>query len=121
MSVYDSFDKSSNGGDPWTAFGGTSVATPVFSGVLALAQQDRIDESKAILSQSQIESDIYSAYTNSTEYGELFHDITLGNNSDVSSRGKVTVSGYSATTGYDLATGLGSPIANNFVPYLASL
>src|SRR5208282_3037166 len=44
----------------------------------------------------------------------VFHDITSGNNSVPG------VTGYSSTTGYDLATGLGSvdanALVNNWVP-----
>ena len=36
-----------------------------------------------------------------------FHDITTGNN------------GYAAGVGYDLVTGIGTPIANNLIPQLS--
>jgi subtilase family serine protease len=120
VSVYDSFDASyNNDGDPWTAYGGTSVAAPVTAGVLGLAQQDLIAASKPILNSVQADTAFYEAY-NSPSYSTYFHDITLGNNSNVNSRGRTTVTGFNATTGYDEATGIGSLIANTLVPYLAS-
>jgi subtilase family serine protease len=48
---------------------------------------------------------LYQIYANPTLYGEAFHDITIGNNSF----GGIT--GYSAATGWDPATGLGTPDA----------
>jgi hypothetical protein len=44
--------------------------------------------------------------TGSSLYAADYRDITSGSN------------GHPALTGYDLATGLGSPLANNLVPYL---
>jgi hypothetical protein len=41
-------------------------------------------------------------------YASNYHDITMGSN------------GHAAGTGYDLATGLGSPQANNLIPWLIS-
>ena len=114
VSIYDSFD-----GDNWTATGGTSVASPMFAGVLALAQQGRIAAGQPLLTSVQIDSALYSAYTNPTTYADLFNDVTLGKNTNLSARtGNVTVVGFSATTGYDEATGLGSPWAAYMVPYL---
>ena len=74
---------------------------------------------KTLLTSTQIDTALYPAY-NPTTYADLFQDVTLGKNSDLSSSSAVTVAGFTATTGYDLATGLGSPIANTMVPYLAA-
>ena len=113
-SVYDSYD--ANGGSAWTAYGGTSLASPLFAGMLSIAQQQRVAAGKPILNSVQINNSLYAAYK-SPSYLTYFHDITGGNNSD-SYDG---YAGYSTSTGYDLATGLGSPIANALVPYLAGL
>ena len=54
-------------------------------------------------------------------YSAGFHDITSGTNSAVeldSSNNPVTITGYSAGTGWDPVTGLGSPIANQLIPML---
>jgi subtilase family serine protease len=117
VSVYDSLDSARS---PWTAFGGTSVAAPLFAGVISLAQQQRVQASLPILSSAQIDAALYQAYTNPATYFDIFNDVTLGNNSDVTSGGKTDVAGFSATTGYDEATGLGSPWADLMVPYLAT-
>jgi hypothetical protein len=91
----------SAGGD-LTPYGGTSAAAQVFSGMMTLLVQ-------ASGPQGNINTKLYSlAKTNA----EVFHDITSGNNMVPCSAGKLLCVGgevgYSATTGYDLATGLGS-------------
>jgi subtilase family serine protease len=82
---------------------GTSVAAPLLSGMIALADQIRSSEGYGTLDGStQTLPDLYTLPNSD------FHDITMGNN------------GYPAGPGYDLATGLGSPVANTFVPDLAN-
>ncbi len=115
VSVYDSYAASINGA-AWLSIGGTSEASPLLAGILALAQQDRATAHKAPLTSAQIHNAVYSLY-NSPAYSTYFHDVTLGGNGDAS----VGFAGYNAGTGYDRATGIGSPIANKLVPYLASL
>ena len=46
---------------------------------------------------------------NNTGGNSYYHDITVGSN------------GFSAGPGYDLATGIGSPLANNLLPQLAAV
>ncbi len=121
VSYYDSLDVTASAPDPWGAVGGTSLAAPVFAGVVALAQQNRIAAGLSILNSTQINAETYAVY-NSPSYSTYFRDINLGNNSNVSgTTGRITVTGYTATTGYDLATGVGSPIVNTYVPLLSSL
>jgi subtilase family serine protease len=115
VSLYDSYD-----GLGWTDVGGTSLAAPVTAGIIALAQEQRVDASKPILNSVQINTALYSLY-NSPSYSTYFHDITLGNNNSVNTRGRTTTTGFPAKAGYDEATGIGSIIANTLVPYLASL
>jgi hypothetical protein len=94
----------SPGGD-LTPYGGTSAAAQVFSGLMTLLVQ-------AAGPQGNINTKLYSLAKNATTYAEVFHDITSGNNMVPCSAGKLLCVGgevgYSATTGYDLATGLGS-------------
>ena len=122
VSVYDSIDVTTTAPDPWNDIGGTSLASPAFAGMIDLARQNRIAAGSAILNSTQINQEIYTVY-NSPNYSTYFRDITLGNNNNVTtSRGRtVTTIGSTATTGYDLATGVGSPMANTFVPLLSSL
>jgi len=87
FSVYDSFG---NGG--WILVGGTSAGAPQWAALVALADQQRTSP----LSTLQVLTALY-------HHPADFHDITWGNN------------GYQAGPGYDLVTGLGSPIANLIV------
>ena len=91
-----------------TAAGGTSFATPIMAGMVALINQ----KVNATSGQGNINPTLYTLASNSTTYGSVFHDITTGNN-DCANAGSSTCSGnalteYVAGTGYDLATGLGS-------------
>ncbi len=94
--VLDSYD----GG--YFQVGGTSLACPMMAGLISIADQGRILNGLTTLDgYSQTLPDLYSLSKAN------FHDITTGNN------------GYAAGTGYDLATGIGSPIANDMVMALA--
>ncbi len=99
--VYDSFDEAATGG-PLLAVGGTSLAAPSWAGLIAIADQGRTSAGLAKLSSTQTLNALYSLPSSD------FHDVTSGSNG-----------GYSAKAGYDLVTGLGTPIANLLVPALA--
>lgn len=102
VAVYDSWDFSSS--TPWDAVGGTSLASPMWAGLIAIADQGRaLAGLKSLDGASQTLPKLYSLSSSD------FHDITSGNN------------GYAAGPGYDLVTGLGTPIANKLVPDLAGL
>jgi subtilase family serine protease len=75
-------------------YGGTSFAAPLWAGYLALVNQQRTANGNGSL--GFINPALYTIGTGSS-YDANFHDVTSGSN------------GYSATTGYDLATGWGSP------------
>jgi subtilase family serine protease len=75
--------------------GGTSAAAPLWAGFIALANQQALAGGKP--SVGFLNPLIYSI-GNGTNYSADFHDITLGNNY-----------GFSAMSGYDLATGWGAP------------
>ena len=92
VSVYDSVAYSGQSG--WFQVGGTSAAAPAWAGLIAIADQGLATAGKPVLSGTQAQSSLYSLPSSD------FHDITSGFN------------GYSATPGYDLVTGLGSPKAN---------
>ncbi|HEX8995173.1 MAG TPA: S53 family peptidase [Ktedonobacterales bacterium] len=93
----------------WTLAGGTSAAAPLWSGVMAIADQ------VAGRPLGYINPALYKVAA-SAQYASAFHDITSGDNS-FSGKG-VSVQGYQATTGWDAATGLGSPDAANLIPLL---
>lgn len=73
--------------------GGTSLACPMWAGLIAIADQGRAVKGETPLDgRSQTLPLLYNLPSND------FHDITSGSN------------GYSASAGYDLVTGLGTPI-----------
>jgi len=80
------------------AVGGTSAATPSLASIMALVLEG------AGARVGNADSTFYSLASRQDSAGgaAVFHDITSGNNSVPGQ------SGYSATPGYDLATGLGS-------------
>ena len=81
-------------------YGGTSFAAPLWAGYLALANQQAAADGQPPL--GFINPALYDIGLGSS-YDTDFHDITSGNN------------GYAATTGYDLATGWGSPNTSNLI------
>jgi subtilase family serine protease len=85
-----------NGG--WESVGGTSEAAPLWAGYLADVDQ------KAGKSLGNINPTIYGIGASSASYAKDFHDVTQGNNDT-----------YNAGTGYDLATGWGSPIGDKLL------
>jgi subtilase family serine protease len=95
--VYDS--TSYQGESGWMVFGGTSAGTPQWAGLFAdIAQGRNYIGSGSLDGQTQSIPGIYNLP--STD----FHDITSGNNGF-----------YSAGVGYDLVTGLGTPVVPRIV------
>ena len=96
-----------------TLAGGTSFATPIFAGMVAI-----INQAKGYTSgQGLLNPTLYTLASKSATYAAAFHDITNGNNQCPASLGTTYCSGaatskYTAGTGYDLATGLGSVDVN---------
>lgn len=98
-------------GGQWTLAGGTSAAAPVWAGLMAIADQ------MAGHPLGFINSTLYKL-AGSSRYAQDFHDITSGNNTYI---GKgVDVQGYAATVGWDAASGLGTPDAQNLLPDLVA-
>jgi subtilase family serine protease len=98
-------------------FGGTSVAAPSFSGLLALIEQKIGATTSTTGGFGNINPTLYGL-ANSTYYNDAFHDITSGNNSVPCLQGTPNCPnggsiGYSAASGYDLASGIGSINAAN--------
>jgi hypothetical protein len=101
VAVYDSFAVA--GG--WLPFpvGGTSLACPIWAGMVAIADQGRVLAGEGTLNgETQTLPMLYNLP--STD----FNDVTTGNNGT-----------YFAGPGYDLVTGLGTPKANLLLPALA--
>src|SRR5580658_9805729 len=85
-------------------YGGTSFATPMWAGYLALANEQAATNGETI---GFINPLIYPAALGSS-YSTLFHDITSG-----------SCGTYSGITGYDLCTGWGSPNTTGLINLLA--
>ncbi len=92
--VYDTY-----GGSGWYEVGGTSAGAPQWSAIVARADQMR--GSNNALNTATVEATLYSN-------PQDLNDVTSGSN------------GHSATVGYDLATGLGSPKAASVVTALTN-
>lgn len=89
-----------------TVAGGTSFAAPIFAGMLAI-----INDKLSSTGQGVVASALYALAANSTTYASAFHDITTGGNQCTLGSTICSAAGasqYSATTGYDEASGLGS-------------
>ncbi len=98
-------------------YGGTSVASPAFAGVVALL--NHYLTAQGPLAQpglGNINPDLYRLAQSSSG---IFHDVTAGNNQvpcvQASSGCVDGLVGYSAGPGYDLTTGWGSVDVNNLV------
>jgi subtilase family serine protease len=86
-------------------YGGTSFATPMWAGYIALANEQLANNGEAGL--GFINPTIYAQNITSA-YATDFHDITSG-----------TSGSYSAVVGYDLVTGWGSPNGTGLINALA--
>jgi len=96
--VYDTY---SGGG--WLQIGGTSLATPLWAGMIGIADQGRVLAGEGTLDgPSQTLPMLYDLPSSD------FHNITQGNNGT-----------YSAGPGYNIPSGLGTPVANLIIPALA--
>ena len=92
-----------------TVAGGTSFATPIFAGITALINE----KTGYSTGQGLLNPTLYTLASNATTYAAAFHDITVGNNKcNAGSTYCTGTIGYSAGTGYDLTTGLGSVDVN---------
>jgi subtilase family serine protease len=100
------------GQDPgWYPECGTSAATPLFAGVVALADQEA-GHPLGLLNPA--------LYALSASRAAGIVDVTKGNNtvSFMQDRKLTTVTGFPALPGYNLATGVGTIDAAKFVPEL---
>ena len=88
-------------------FGGTSEAAPSWAAITA----DLVQASGG--RWGQLAPTLYAIAANRKTYAQDFHDITVGNNAYPPS------TGFSAGRGYDLPTGLGSPIVSGLLATLA--
>ena len=103
-----------NGG--YINIGGTSVSTPLMAGIVAIANQLRKINNKAMLNSISSSSLCIQKYLYKTIlptqnlYSQCLYDITSG-----------TSNQYITSSGYDIASGLGSINANFLCPQLVNL
>jgi hypothetical protein len=86
--------------------GGTSFAAPIFAGMIALLNQQQNSTGLGLLNPK-----LYSLASDPATYASAFHDIVAGSNRCTTGEAGFCPNGpigYDATTGYDLATGLGT-------------
>jgi Pro-kumamolisin, activation domain/Bacterial Ig-like domain (group 3) len=102
-------------------FGGTSFVAPSFAGVLALVEQ-QLGNTTGLGNVGPV---LYGFLTGPT-YSSVFHDITTGTNSVPCSQGTLNCPnggsiGFSAGTGYDQASGIGTIDVSKLVSGWASV
>lgn len=90
----------------WIVVGGTSAAAPFWAGSSALINQYLQSQNLARFGSAN--PALYAIY-NGQQAAPAFHDVTTGNNLY-----------YPATSGYDMATGLGSPDVTSLAKDLAA-
>ncbi len=88
-----------------TVAGGTSFATPIFAGMIAL-----INQKQSWTDGQGLANPTLYKLAAGANYSSLFHDVTSGNNNCTAGATYcgTTTTGFSAGTGYDEVTGLGS-------------
>jgi fibronectin-binding autotransporter adhesin len=108
VSIFDSDDAYTNGFGQtlsWAAVTGTSIGAPAWAALVSVIDQGRVANGLPVLDSSgnatdpnSIQSLLYNIAANATNYSNDFNDVQTGNNG-----------AYSASNGYDLVTGLGTP------------
>lgn len=94
----------------WYDIGGTSLATPQWAGLVAIAVQLNGGHGLGLINPA-----LYAIASQPAKYAADFFDITVGDN-----QADPTIPGYPATRGWDPATGLGTPNAAKLLPDLVA-
>jgi subtilase family serine protease len=122
VDFYDTSDPSVKG---WDIIGGTSEASPLFSGIVALTDQlaghrlGDLNPALYALAGSGSSSGIVPISKGSNSYTFCKVADTKSNGACSSAAGPVFVRGFAANGSYNNATGLGTVNAAEFVPALA--
>lgn len=94
----------------WVSAGGTSMSTPQWAALLAVANAMRVQGAKALLGAPH--SVLYGQISvNASSYAGAFLDVTSGNNGSCAT--------CSAHAGFDTPTGLGTPNGSNLLSVLS--
>ncbi len=86
----------------WLIGGGTSAAAPLWAGIATDINAYLISEGKATIGSAS--ATLYRIF-NTPQALNAYHDITSGNNDSIGTNGGK----FPATSGYDLASGIGTP------------
>jgi subtilase family serine protease len=123
----------------WYSFGGTSVAAPLFAGILSLANQQRFNAGKGALTtvystnpnvsvpssyvppSNNVQQYLYKTIYTSSKYANDFYDVSIGSGQGSIAGNSAVLTTYVAGAKYDLTTGLGSPNCTNLCNDLLSL
>jgi subtilase family serine protease len=95
--------------------GGTSAGAPQWAAIVALANELRGRQGRLPLGLATPQ--LYAIGADRKSYGEDFHDITSGNNALFGD--PTQLPGFFAGPGYDLPTGLGTPVVSRLLADLA--
>jgi subtilase family serine protease len=98
---------SGGGNQLYSGVGGTSISSPQWAAIIAIADQGRALNGLSSLTSDQALTMLY-ALVGTPLYSQAFYDVTSG-----------TSNGQTATTGWDVASGLGTPNVGFLVNYLA--
>jgi subtilase family serine protease len=91
--------------------GGTSAGTPQWAAIVALANELRGRQGRLPLGLATPQ--LYAIGADRKSYREDFHDIILGNNALFGD--PTQLPGFAAGPGYDLPTGLGTPVVSKLL------
>lgn len=92
----------------WMSIGGTSLSTPQWAGILAIANAMRAQNAQALLGSPH--AALYQLATHSGSYASDFLDVLQGADGSCAT--------CTAGTGYDLPTGLGTPNVSSLLTAL---
>jgi sugar lactone lactonase YvrE len=114
---YDTFtdDGSGTGTGAWIGFGGTSAAAPLWATVVELTDEYALSRQQP--TNGFVNPALYALAAGTPPYPP-FHDVTVGDNDPLSPKHNPVF--YPATSGYDMASGLGSPDAYNLARDLSA-
>jgi len=104
-------------GGIWGWEGGTSMSTPVFSGMVSLLNDWRLNNGKKPLGFLN-----YLLYEMGSEFPQAFNPITVGNNTCTGwFADTCCLYGYSAVDGWNPAVGFGTPNFAQMLSYIQKL